>query len=440
MKALKIPKTKRVPGLFTYCTECQKRIGKGICGKSGKSIDSCSSKEKQIFKVSFKIPGTNSVRTKNLETRNLKVATKLAYEFREELEDNNYNQPGEPEEYDQQVQYMILIDTMGMYIDYLNNVGVPEHLQKQRTERHINDVIRTFNYFRRVLTSMNYNLQLFRVDEINQNIVGKFHHYLLEVKNYANKTYNKHIATLRHFINWLIEKRGYKISNPFIEVLTLPTEERNETIEQKEFEKLISVIIPENSKDTRVKYNKYYYKEWMASCFKIALYTGLRREEFLSLKWSSIEYNENNHPVLIKVPNFKVIRLKNDRNRTVQNIKWVPIIPELLKVLVDELGLERYRESDRYILAHDDRIAREQLPLFVSKAFSHFWYITGINRDVRLNDLRNTYITKLYIMLGDSAKVITDHADMETIKKHYMKAKLISETATDFKVFESNKK
>lgn len=433
MKALKIPKTKRVPGLFTYCTKCKKRTGNGVCGQTEKSIDACSNKKSHVFKVSFKIPMTNSVKTRNLETRSLYEAAKQAYQFREELEDNNYNIPENNQQ--EEFQYTILVDTMSMYIDFLNNIGVPEHLKKQRSKAHINEVLRIFNRFTKVLTTEGYNLELFEVTQINQYIIGKYHHYLLDFEKYSNKTYNKHISTMRQFLNWLIEKKGYDIKNPFVDVTALPTSNRNETITKLEFEELIAVITPDNSRDMRVKYYKYYYKDWLASAFKLALYTGLRREEFLSLKWSSIECNEEGLPILIKVPNFKVIRLVDGIRTESTRTKWVPIIPELMDLLVNHLNMELYRDTDRYLVANDDTIDRASLPLFVSRAFGHFWNITGIDRKVKLNDLRNTYITELFKQFGDSAAVITDHSDIRTVKKHYTKAKLVSEAASGFRVF-----
>ncbi|CAG5086745.1 tyrosine-type recombinase/integrase [Parvicella tangerina] len=434
MKALKIPKTKGVPGLFTYCTKCKKRTGNGVCGLSKKPIDACPNKNSHVFKVSFKIPMTNSVRTRNLETRNLREASKQAYEFREELEANNYNIP--EDNIQKGVQYDILVDTMSMYIDFLNNIGVPEHLQKNRSKAHINEVVRIFKRFTRVLSYSGYNLELFKVFQINQDIIGKYHDYLLNVEKYSNKTYNKHISGMRQFINWLIERKGYDIKNPFIEVIALPTSQRNETITKEEFEKLVSVITPENSRDMRVKYYKYYYKEWLASAFKLALYTGLRREEFLSLRWSSIEYDEHRRPILIKVPNFKVIRLVDGKRTESSRIKWVPIIPELLNLLMNELEMDNYKDTDKYLIANNESRDRDRLPLFMSRAFGHFWHLTGIKKELQLNDLRNTYITELFKKFGDKAAVITDHADISTVKKHYTKSSLISEAAIEFRVFE----
>jgi len=438
MKALKIPKSKKVPGLFTYCTECQKRIGKEICGDSGKSIDSCKSKDKHIFKLSVSVPNTSTVKTKNLDTRNLREATKEAFRFREELEESNFEIPQNESDIPEDFKYILLVDTMKMYIDYLNNIDVPDHLQKDRTKRYINDVARTFRKFTRALKNSKFNLELFRVDQISDSIVGSFHNYLLEVEKYGNKTYNKHIATMRQFIAWLNEKKGYAIANPFKGVRALPTIERNETITQKEFSKLLEVITPENSKDKRVKYRKYYYKPWLIGAFKLALYTGLRREEFLTLKWSSIEYNEEGVPILIKVPNFKVIRLQNGKRTEDIRTKWVPIIPELHKLLKNELEMSKHQNTQRFLIAHDDERNREGLILFISKAFGHFWNVTGITRKVQLNDLRNTYITELFKAFGDSAAVITDHSDIKTVKKHYMKAKLVSEAATGFEVFKNS--
>ena len=57
-----------------------------------------------------------------------------------------------------------------------------------------------------------------------------------------------------------------------------------------------------------------------------------------------------------------------------------------------------------------------------------------------MNDLRNTFITRLYINYGDSAALISDHSDIDVIKKNYTDSKFIAEAATDFDLLESKKK
>src|SRR5690606_22367134 len=266
---------------------------KGVCNKTQKPIDTCNYKEKHVFKIMLVVPGTDGKvrKTRNLETRDLREATRAVFEYREELEAINYQTPSRTEEI--RPKPMRLVDTMSMYIDYLNNVGVPEHKQRTRTKRHVKDIERYFMYFLKILEHHGYNSKAIRVDQINDTIVGHVHHYLLNELKYANKTYNKTIAGIKQFINWLISQQGYDIVNPFNQVYSRRVEKRQQTITSKEFEKLLSVITPDNSsKGMDRATRKYYYKTWFKDALRMALHTGLRREELVYLKWDMIKSEE----------------------------------------------------------------------------------------------------------------------------------------------------
>jgi integrase len=135
-------------------------------------------------------------------------------------------------------------------------------------------------------------------------------------------TTEPYIATIRQFMCWLIDKKGYHLKNPFNDVTRKVQATNNEIIEQDEFKKLLEVVRPENGlKEYPNGKRKNMYRDWIKNAFKIALETGLRREEFMTLKFSNIVEGDN---VLkyIRVKNLKLIEPRILLMKKVNNISW----------------------------------------------------------------------------------------------------------------------
>ena len=181
---------------------------------------------------------------------------------------------------------------------------------------------------------------------------------------------------------------------------------------------------------------KNMFRDWVKNAFKIALETGLRREEFMTLKFSNVIEDDNKEPKFIKVENFKVNRAKDIQETKSKQYKLVPVTKKLRQIL-DELDYLVNRKSEKYVIAINEQSSRKTLMDKVSKAFSHFWEVTGIEKEIQLKNLRKTYLTALANHFGESANLISDHASMTVLKKHYINDKKMVEKASDFSVFNS---
>ncbi|MDA7803610.1 hypothetical protein N8987_03445 [Crocinitomix sp.] len=150
-------------------------------------------------------------------TRNLEEAVRLKFDFENELVQTDY-QLTKNHQMKDVVKPEFMVECMAMYVGYMNNVDVPAHKVKVRTGKHIGDVERYFKYFLLALKAKGIDHTIFRVNQLNDEVVAIFHSYLLIDLNYRNKTYNKAISQFRHFINWLVNDHGYELKNPFIGV------------------------------------------------------------------------------------------------------------------------------------------------------------------------------------------------------------------------------
>lgn len=434
IKPLIIDKREKVKGLTVFCLKCKQSIDARVCKETGKRLSSCKNAEYHAFRASVVVPGTNGSKrkTKVFRTREIEEAIKLKLEFEAELREVGY-QKLDSHIIQEEEKPELLIECMSMYLLYLNNVGVDEHRKKVRSRGHINDVDRYFKNICLCLKSNGLDHTIFKIDQFNNKIVAMIHNYLLNDLNYGNKMYNKFMSFCRQWLNWMIEKKGYGIENPFIDVTRRKEPRNNVTINSTEFQQLLKVIKPENGVGVfKTGERKNYYRDWISFAFRLALETGLRREEFVKLRFSDIVENENGQPIYIEAINYKVNRILNNADEEGDK-KFIPITKGLL-MLLDELGYESKKNSDEYLIAANEKATRKTLILFISKAFSHFWKLTGIEKAVQLKHLRKTYLTALVDKFGDKARFISGHSGIEVMKKHYVNDKQIIEATKDFNV------
>jgi len=207
----------------------------------------------------------------------------------------------------------------------------------------------------------------------------------------------------------------------------------NLTITKEEFSSLLDKVLPENGIVTHSNgLKRNLYRSWMIVAFKLALETGLRREEFMTLKFSDIKEGEGLGVLYIQVENFKVNRLMGKENEARQ-YKSIPVTVDLKELLI-ELNYEENKGKDIYLIGSDDKSSRETLLLIVSKAFSHFWKFTGSSKKANLKHLRKTYLTALVKHFGDKATMISNHSGIEVLKKHYVNSQQLVSATTNFKV------
>ncbi|MGE0567069.1 MAG: tyrosine-type recombinase/integrase [Bacteroidia bacterium] len=364
-----------------------------------------------------------------LPTLNLDEAILLCIKYKTELFDEGTLKNQKP------IQYT-LTEAMQLYIDYLNNVNVPTYEFKKRSEGHINDVKRHFKYSMQALELEGINARFLSFNSLNSDHVSIIFDYMKAKKGYMNKTINKLFSTMRLFYNHLILKHNLNLTNPFLNVVTLPVKSNIEVISKNEFEELLTKITYENGW-IRIKSDekKNYYKTWLKSYFKLALFTGRRREELIMLKFSDIIHDDNNQMMFLRSEHFKVNRMKGVNSEAVKDFILIPITSELRSLIV-ELGYNQYKNSTRYLLAHDDPMQRLYMVELASKAFTHFYKMLNTERELKFKCLRKTYITQLFIKYGESSRFITHHSDIEVIRRHYLDQKQLVNSVRDFKVFE----
>lgn len=436
-KALIMPY--RIQGLQVFCNSCKANVSNKICKKKKCHIRACPHPNRQVFKASFAQPKTNGTvrKTRSFKTRDFKDAVRLCLEFEQELVQNQFHTQNPARRRKKQQKSRLLVHAMASYMAFMNNEGVPDHKKRERTAKYLKDVERNLRIVVEMLLHNGIDHKCMTIDALNDDIVGQLHSYLIDIKHYKNRSYNGVMATMRSLFIWMNEE-GYLTSNPFKGVSKRKTSKTQLTITESEFEELLTCITPEKGiKVLNTGEKKYYYDEHLKGVLNLAIHTGLRREELYMVKWSDLVFDENQAPQYFAIENFKVNKLMNASDEE-KKFKVVAVTNAVKRVLVEHFDYDN-RQQNQYVVAPNDKRMRKTLWERVSKSFSHYWSFVDSSKNLKFNDLRNTFISNLVLFAGDKAPLLTSHASLELIQRHYLDKTLLTKTVQNFEVFSEKK-
>lgn len=420
-RPLYIPTTKKWNGLTVYCNRCKSSVGE-LCKDSGKSIQRCAFGDKHVFKVSAYVPGaTNERRTKKLDTRDVDEAIKQAIDFNNEVKNNRLTNSVKAPEKNNSVnanKEEVLIHIMDRYNDWLRNVGLPKSLVVERSKDHLEDITRTCAFLVKCLKNWRIDIETFTVNDIDYTIVGELADAMKE-KGLSNRTINKQMTYLTSCLKWYSEQTGLPVRN-FFKQYRLPTSYRPKQFPREEFEQLLNQITPENGigYDNGKKPRRNYYHSWLPFAFRLALTTGRRREELTTMKWSDIK--EVNGELYIQVEDIKVNRIKKRLDEAQKKYNPTPVNPELMELLT-EMGYEKYRGTDNYILAPEVEMSRgKAMCNILSRSFAHYYKQLNTGNQLTFKSFRKANFTELQLKYGDNARFISGHTSTNILGTRYV--------------------
>ena len=436
---------KRHKGLFVYWHVCKKHFtwtrrfkmvdGKQVkeepeCGKTKKGYSTCKEFAIHKYKSRLHIPGTSGKRAvKTHDSNSYDDAVSEAIEFEKQLKGAReiaINPEISPKRH-------YLIDAQVLYLDFLENIGVPEHKKKSRSKKYVDEIEKSISDFNISLKNNNINQKIILIDKITDQHVGYFHSFLLNERYHANRTYNKKMTYLKTFFDWAIVRFSLKMSNPFLGFQRRPESTDNKTISKSEFKKLLEIISPTNGYVMVGKSKKNRYRDYLKDAFELGLHTGGRREEIVELKWNMVK-EVNNEPSYIIISNFKVERQKGEGFADNVAPKVIPVTQSLFKLLL-RLGYNEFKGSHEYILAPDRKSKPKSMMEAISKGFSHYYDLLGTERELQFKNLRKTYLTYLVSALGGDAKKISSHSTDEVLEKHYIDKTIVDKAVKKLDIF-----
>jgi len=406
MRKKQLPIKYRRHGLYIWCNKCKKKVNKG-----------CAHAERQVYQSRIYNPATRQADCiKTWHTENVDEAFQLHLGYKRELQRNHFVVVAPAPT---PVAPRFLKAAAAIYFNYLEDNGVPEFTQRHNTKKHIDGQQRFIVRFLDIVQGEVGKLSVFPITYVDVKLVGLFDAWL-RGQGFSDATYNSHMGACRYFFDYLINKHGVEMRNPFQEVKKRLIAYSPEIITEVELEAFFDVITPKNGIGVKGK-NKnrvQHYQPWLVPVFKFSLLIGERLDGIVRLRWGDV------HDNYIGIPNWKVNRLKNT---TVYGC-YAPITKDLASLLI-EFGVEN--DSDDYIIL-PERVNRDTLKAQLTKSFTHFWRLTASKKNVTFKHLRKTYLTRMASLGVTTLK----HTNDETLRKHYLAEKELASKFRNVQLFD----
>lgn len=450
-RKLKISESKKIRGVrvVVYCCKCKREYTTGICHKT-KGNNCLFAETHHAFRYYLHVPenGGNKRQARILKgVKNIEEAQRIAMNHKQELRNGRVTQPpiltkSTIETIQPKEELPQLKDMLARHLDVLSNHNIAPHLHKKLSKDYINDISRGYRYLAQSLQESGYDLNSFAVVSIDDTAVGKIHNFFLNKDglNFSDRSYSKYMQYYSTFLDWC---QGIGKVNYFKKVPKRITIYTPEIITQKDFEKLLSVITPENGIQItpgQKKQTRNMYRSWLVHAFKISLETGRRRPEVVSMKWSDI-YSENSIPIYIKVADSKVNNIMKLERGEMKYV-YVPVTSTLHELIKD--GYQKYLETkqDGYIIAPEITEKREEKMCdAMSRGFSNYYKLINPNEKEQLSFgcLRKTYLTQLEIHSKGQTAIVSGHGSggKTVLSRHYIDPRAIASVnvAKNFSVF-----
>jgi integrase len=423
MNKLPLPKNPH-KGLKVFCRQCNEDNSK------------CKHYDNQVYRVRIHVPGSkNTVKTKVIAAKEYDDAVIEAIAFKKELSANDFttikNKLDEDTDIDEGNDYSIF-DALIKYNQYLEGASSYAHLKKNVSKAYKDELIRFCTYFCQNV-SKTKNIKTGRIKSISRVDVSNF--YLWAERHYADKTFNKCMAGVKCFFEFLIDIEEIDMRNPFRKYITKEVIKSNiETVNRDEFLDILAAIdkfdpvVTLGGKGER----KNMYKPYLRDGFRLFLLTGGRREEVVNLRWSDIFISPSGVK-FFRIRNIKVERI----TKKIGIIKHIPINEDLLDLLV-EMGFEKNKDTSNYILFPDREVSALTIMDSLSKAFTHYRKGAGIEKDISLNNLRKTYLTWVNQVMNKDTKILSSHSTDGVLKEYYLDPTVltaIEKGALEIKIF-----
>jgi integrase len=279
------------------------------------------------------------------------------------------------------LNYDLFSDCILIYSDWLENVDVPKHEQKQRSSKYIKETVEYVTRFKNFLKDNGYNLNKLTIYDVDKYAYGKYYEYL-ECKVKSVSTFNHNLRAIKNFYNFLVNEKGYLIPNLPKKTKLKYENPDPKSIDDNDFIKLLNAITEGDS--IHIYPNgtkKNMYRPFIKESFELAAYTGMRLEEVTTLKFSDIKYKHNGELDYLEGTDLKFERGHNWDKTKAKKVVYIPITPELEDLLI-RLKYKEYKGSDKYLIDGDSTMSRVSLAKQMSHSFTFYKRKAGINANV----------------------------------------------------------
>jgi len=412
---MRLLKYKKFKGLHIKCKGCGRNIEVTQTAFKG-----CNHPiEKQVYKGLFRINGVRT--TKDLKSKEYIDAVAELIQWKKELDNPIkiiiHQQPKEP-------QIELLEDWIWVYSDWLQNVEVPFHEKKHRSEKYISGRISYLMKFKKFLETNHPKGGNILITEIDKNMFGKYYEFVGNSTSSA-AGFNHTIKSVKYFFNFVIDEKKLLMQHPCRKAKLKFESPNPVSIDDNDFLKLLSFVNERDSIEISSKGKmRNRFRPWMKDAFELSAYTGMRNEETVSLKYSDIILDSKGKLEYLSGTDLKYERKHNWDNTQAVKMVPIPITPEL-ENLLNRLNYKEFLGTDRYLIDGDCVFNRKSLAIEMSKAFTFFKNKAGIQKNFTLKHLRKTFLTKMEAKTG-LVRSAGYQKNASVIEKNYLNNIIIS--------------
>lgn len=395
-------------GLKVTCSKCNKTY-------NHESLKKCNHRESQKYKVVL-YQGNKPTTTTNLETRNFAEACKQAIELKQNLKNGMLMKA--------RSYKPSILELADEYLDFMKGENVPLMYKKELTSNYVDSIRQNLEYFMTFMNANGLNVKINELKSITEPKASLYYETILE--NFEIGSLKTKITIIKNWIDWCIKKRKINIDNVFSNVVIPKSTKAIDAITVNEFNAIIAEIkkgslIVENRHAGKIK-RRQAFRDYLETCYMLAILTGLRRGELIELKWSDLISTKDNKQLVFIVRNIKV----ENQLKKAYKPKIIPVNSELLDFL-ETLNVHDKKGKDEYII-HPERIySKTSMKNDISKSFLYYFRAVFPNKESKpFKALRRTYITYAYDVLGKDVSHFTSHSGEKVLNEHYIDSLLLS--------------
>lgn len=399
-------------GLRVFCSKCNNKLNHD-------KLYTCKHPSHQRYKQYVYHDGKARVQT--YDTKDFDGALKSAIDFKKKVKNGTNSS---------RIESKVLPDTLSVmesaerYVQYKNGVDVFDFEKKELDKDYLSSIRLYVQQFIDVLRDNGFNVDSMLISNLKRKHVDLWWNYI--ISRYDSE-WSRHAAlrAMRVWINHVINYQEVLMRNPFKDVKATTPEAKIITITGHEFSEVCNVIKKADpwaylNGETTERKNRY--RNYLINAFKLGLYTGLRREELVGLRWNDIYFESSTQGNIITTENLKVQRITGKSYKP----KYIPVFEQLKDFLI-EIEWERYKDSDEYILEPGRTIQEQTMMDAISKGFSFYYSKAFPNQEKKqFKCLRKTYLSYLEKFVGDDIIHLSSHGGKEVLEKHYVNPAIVA--------------
>lgn len=411
MGSLEIKKNRY--GLRVFCSKCDKLYYHN-------TIHKCRhGEESQTYKSVVYTPG-GGTRSRHHKSRTFDEALIEGIEYKKEVKSGSLDKHNM--ERGRLVPGAIsVIEGANIFLRFKHGIDVPTHLKENLSKKYLDSIEYYLGQFIQIMKDNGYNVHTMPLEKLNEKHVGI---WAEEIRTrYSKGSWDAPLRVLRLWVNFLIKRHGLRLYNPFHDVKLVHVTTDVAAITKEEFEGVLSMIDSGTSKEVLVGNSKIKdrYRPYLKDAFRLALQTGLRREEFLSLTWDNVvELSNGSHMII--TDNLKVERMTGKKYKK----KFIPVHDELRRLLKD-LGWDSNVNGNSFILEPERKAKVITMMGCCTKAFTFYFKQAFPERKTKtLKVLRKTYLSYLGREVGEEIIHFSSHSGMKVLEDHYLDKTIVT--------------